>query len=222
MRSASIASTILLLLTLVCYAQSGERTHGPGRITGTVLNENGRPIDHAFVCVSSSGSSHTECSVFTDPNGQFEIQHLPLGTSSVFATKEEDGYSAHSQAPGQKITLTSQEPSANVTVRLAPKAGTLIGSVKDSLTGKPVDKISVIYVAENGQGSGSAGVYAGEFRVNLPTTSAYLVFVSAPGYRTWFYTDPSDQSRVSLRLASGEQKSVDVELVPEPKAADKP
>jgi hypothetical protein len=33
---------------------------------------------------------------------------------------------------------------ANVTIKVGPKAGMLIGSVRDSVTGKPVDKVRVI------------------------------------------------------------------------------
>jgi hypothetical protein len=59
----------------------------------------------------------------------------------------------------------------------------------------------------------------GEFRLNLPTTSDFIIVINAPGYKPWFYVDPSDNSS-SLHLASGEQKSLDVEMVPEPKKND--
>jgi hypothetical protein len=161
------------------------------------------------------GGHRTECNGFTDQGGAFEIQHLPIGTFSVFATKEEDGYS--DQGPGQQVVLTTQDPSANITIKLKPKAGTLIGTVKDSLTGKPVDKILVIFAATDGTSSGNMGMYmGGEFRFNLPTTSDFVIFVAAPSYKPWVYNDPVEG--LSLRLASGEQKSVEIELVPDPKA----
>ena len=219
MRSISIAPILLFLATLLCYAQSGQQALSLGRMNGIVLNEDGQPITHASVCVSSAGSSKTECRVQTNETGQFEIEHMSMGTFHVFATKYEDGYSGENQH-GQKVVLSAQDPSANITIELAPKAGMLIGTVRDSLTAKPVHEIQVAYVSTEGKGSGSAGTYNGGFRVNVPTTSDYIVVVSAPGYKSWIYIDPTDQSP-SLHLASGEQKSVDIELVPKPTTTGK-
>jgi len=215
MRSISIAAILLFLATLLCYAQSGRQALSLGRINGIVLNEDGQPVTHARVCVSLAGSSKTECSVLTDEAGQFETQHLSMGTFYVFATKEEDGYSMQNQGSGQKVVLANQDPGANITIKLAPKAGMLIGTVRDSLTAEPVHRIRVAYISTDGGATGSTGEYTGEFRINLPTTSDFIVVVTAPGYKGWIYTDPSDQSP-SIHLASGEQKSLDIELVRKP------
>jgi hypothetical protein len=207
MRLASLAGTVLLVSTL-CYAQTPQL----GRITGIVLNEDGQPMVHAAACISASGSSKTECNVFSDEGGHFEIQHLASGTFFVFATKEEDGYSGQNQGRGQRVVLNSEGSVANVTIKLAPKSGTLIGTVRDSVTGKRVDRIRIMYVASDGGSTGSAGPYMGEFRFNLRTASDFVIVVSAPGYKPWVYTDPADGP--SLHLASGEQKSLAIELVP--------
>ncbi|MGB8582958.1 MAG: hypothetical protein WCD47_19225 [Candidatus Sulfotelmatobacter sp.] len=67
------------------------------------------------------------------------------------------------------------------------------------MTGKPVNKLHVMWVATDETGTGSSGTYdKGEFRVNLPTTSDLIIFVSAPGYKTWFYTDAADGMRPTL------------------------
>jgi hypothetical protein len=223
MRLTSLVSSLLVLSTLLCVAQTSEQTSSSGRITGIVLSEDGQPIVHAYACVSSAELSTTECNVFTDQGGQFEVQSLPMGIFFVYATKEEDGYSALNQARRrQRVILTPQDPMANVTIRLAPKSGILIGTVRDRLTGRPVERVNVVYVSTDAGYTGSAGQYTGEFRVNLPTTADFIVIVSAPGYKHWFYTDPDDQSRPSLHLASGEQKSLNVELVRESTPVDKP
>jgi Carboxypeptidase regulatory-like domain len=219
MRSISIAPILLFLATLLCYAKSGKQTLSLGRISGIVLNEDGQPVTHASVCVSLAGSSMTECRVQTNETGQFEIEHMSMGTFHVFATKDEDGYSGENQR-GLKVVLSTQDPGANITIKLDPKAGMLVGTVRDSLTAKPVHEIQVAYVSTEGKGNGSAGTYNGEFRVNVPTTSDYIIVVSAPGYKSWIYIDPTDQSP-SLRLASREQKSLDIELVPKPTTVGK-
>jgi len=209
--------TMLAVLSTLLYAQTPAQ--GPGRITVTVLNEDGQPVVHAATCISALGSHKTKCDGFTDQGGQFEIQHLPIGTFLVFATKEEDGYSRLSnQSTGQKVVLTPQEPSANITVKLAPKGGTIIGSARDSLAGKLVDLVHVAYIATDGQTSGGTGIgmgLGGEFRINLSTTSGYVIVITAPGYKPWIYTDPANGP--SSHLASGEQKSVEIELVPDAK-----
>jgi hypothetical protein len=130
MKLITMLCSLTVALSTLLYAQTSEQ----GRITGIVLNEDGQPVVHAAACISALGSSKTECSVFTDQGGQFEIQHLATGTFFVFATKHEEGYA--DQGPGQKVVLTQQEPNANITVKLPPKVGTLIGTVKDGLTGK--------------------------------------------------------------------------------------
>ena len=154
----------------------------------------------------------------------FEIQHLAMGTFLVSAVKEEDGYAAFNQAAGDhnKVVLTLQEPTANVTIKLGPKAGMLIGSVRDSVTGKRVDKIRVLYTAATDErvGGGTASGYmGGNFSLNLPTATDFVIIVTAPGYKPWIYNDPVEG--LSLHLAPGEQKSVDIEMVPDPKATTK-
>ena len=104
MRSISIAPILLFLATLPCSAQSGQQALSLGRITGIVLNEDGQPVTQASICVSLAGSSKTECRVQTNETGQFEIEHLSMGTFHVFATKYEDGYSGENQR-GLKVVL---------------------------------------------------------------------------------------------------------------------
>ncbi len=216
---------VCIVLATLSYAQGPARVpqlpDGQGRITGTVLNQEGQTIASANVCVSVEGSNNnttTYCNTVTDQAGQFEIQHLRMGTFTVSAIKEEDGYSGWNNGRGQKAVLTLQDPTANVTIKLAARSGTLIASVRDSVTGKPVDNIRVLYMAATGEQDGSSsasGYMHGDVRLNLPTTSDFIVFITAPGYKPWFYNDPVDGP--SLRLASGEQKMIDVQL--EPRAA---
>jgi Carboxypeptidase regulatory-like domain len=222
MKLITMACSLAALSTLL-YAQVPQ-AQGPGRITGNVVSEDGQPIANANVCISTTGKSNntvTMCNDVTDQAGHFEIQHVAMGSFLVNAVKEEDGYAGLNQPDHQnKVVLTLQEPTANVTIKLGPKAGMLIGTVRDSVTGKPVDNILVHYMPATDEraGSGTASGYmGGKFNLNLPTAE-FIVFVSAAGYETWFYVDPSNNTP-SLHLASGEQKSVEIELVPDPKAA---
>ncbi len=51
---------------------------GPGRLSGTVLNEAGRPVTDAIVEVW-----HTGLTTRTDASGRFEIASLPVGTHAL-------------------------------------------------------------------------------------------------------------------------------------------
>jgi hypothetical protein len=182
---------------------------------GTVLNEDGQLVDHAKVCTSMTLGAHTEinCRVSTDKDGRFQIEHLQTGTYGVFAEREEEGYTIENQGPGQKVDITVQQSSAIVTVRFSPRGGILIGSVKDKASGRLVEAISVRYMDVD-KGSGGFTRANGNFRITVPTATALVVAVSAEGYKSWVYTDPSDPSHPVLRLASGEQRLLDIELEP--------
>ena len=145
-----------------------------------------------------------------------QIEHLKTDTYGVFAEKEEEGYTDWNQSPGQKVEITIERPSANVTIRLRPRGGFLVGSVKDKTSGKSVDGISVRYMAVD-TGDGGFRRAKENFQITVPTATDLIVAVSAEGYKSWVYTDPSDPSHPVLRLASGEHKLLEIELEPLPK-----
>lgn len=202
---------LAFVASVTCFATA----QPAGRITGTVLNEDGQLVDNATICVSVASGSSTSinCQIFTD-HGQFQIENVKFGSYGLFAINEAEGYSIDNQSPGQKITLMAANPSPNVRVRLRPRGAVLIGTVRDKISGEPVKGISVQYLDVNGKASGSSSFSDGEFRVALPTQCDLVIGVSAKGYEGWVYTDPSSPSRPVLRLGSGERKAVDVELEP--------
>jgi Carboxypeptidase regulatory-like domain len=218
---------ILLLLSVPASAQAGRPSGSvqpEGTITGFVLDPQDQIVEHATVCTTtlskgtsiSMGTSMSTCHTLTDRNGRFTIEHLPMDSYSVSAAKEEDGYSMIGQMPRQKAILTADRPNAQLTVRLGPRSGTLIGTVREKSTGKligPFAKLSVQYVLVDGNGTGAiSGVDGTNLRVNLPAGPELIVFVSGPGYKPWFYIN--DQSRPTLRLEPGEEKAIDAELEP--------
>lgn len=181
-----------------------------------MLDENGQLVENAHVCtsVAKGNETHETCNVPTGESGQFQIEHLNLGSYIVSASKEQDGYSGYQQ-PEQKVTITSSEPDRNVTLRLSPRSGILVGSAKDKATGRPIvnTEVSCFYIGGRlngsitGRGSGD-----GQFQLSVPPKTDLLVVVSAPGYKEWVYTDTANPSWPVLRLGSGEKKVLDVEL----------
>ena len=221
---------IIFLLVATCLAcgQSETQSGGTGTVAGTVLNEEGQLVDHSKVCTQFTSGNQREnrteinCRVSTDKDGRFQIENLKLGTYGVFAIKEDDGYSFDNQAPGQNVRITPDAPWVDVTIRLTHKGGILIGSVKDKTSGHSVKQIQPQYMvidAKCGNGGGSSRA-DGTFRMIVPTACDLVVAVSAPGYKGWVYTDPSDPSRPVLRLSPGEQRKLDIELEPLPNPSD--
>jgi len=226
MRPTHLGLCLLLLSTVVIHAQTSKQSPPEGRITGIVLNDEGQPVAHAYVCATiyeehgQSQGATTGCHGFSGEDGRFELDHWPMGTLSLFAFKPKDGYADANKRLTAKVTLTPQSPFAAVTVRIGPKAGVLAGSVRDKNTGAPIKNIKLTYVAidASARGCGSEleiSDYAGAtFEVTLPTSTDLIVFVSSPSYKPWFYTDTSNGSRPALRLQSGERRSLEIEMEP--------
>jgi hypothetical protein len=218
MRRKWSAVVLLVFAALLTCAQTAIKSPRNGVIVGTVLNEEGQLVDHAMVCTSVTAGNKTSinCLVPTDKEGRFTIEHLEIGTYRVFAINEAEGYSIENQGPGQVVRITADEPWADVTVRLRPKGGVLIGSIRDKMNSKPIKTASVRYLAID-NGGGGFGRTDGEFQMTVPADCDLLIVASAPGYKGWVYTDTSSPSRPVLRLASGERKVLEIELEPLPK-----
>jgi hypothetical protein len=223
MRSTWFAVSLLLLSTSLSHSQMRPE----GRVTGTVLDEFSQPIDKAQVCrvVYLPSKSDATCFAHTDKTGQFEIDHVPMGTYGVVASKNEDGYADFGLTAPVKVTLTPEEPLANVIVKLGPRAGILIPRVRDKVTGTPLPDFFLKWRVDvpDGTWTGTSGFSQWTTRTSIPAAKDVSFQVSAPGYQTWVYTDPSNLSRPSyLRLESGEQKSLSIELQPEAKNTPTP
>src|ERR1700692_817966 len=124
MKLTTIACSLAVVWSTLLYAQTPQ-ARGPGRITGSVVGEYGQPVANANVCItatkaaSTAGSNNTVtmCTGVTDQAGHFEIPHVAMGSFLVSAVKEEDGYPPLNRIadPQNKVVLTLQEPTANVT-----------------------------------------------------------------------------------------------------------
>jgi len=217
---------LLVLLSANLYAQAQENSPffadgARGTIAGTVLDANGQVAEGARVCLSvSSGDRNSgitkeiACSISGDKYGQFQLEHLKMGTYTVFAQDAAD-HASMDEDKGPQVTLTADAPYGHVALRLKP-GGILLGSVTDAVSGKPIRQFQVQYVELDRQGSGSTFGFEGKFRVVVPVATDFVVIVTAQGHKGWVYTDSNDQSRPVLRVAAGDQKELDIELQPLP------
>jgi hypothetical protein len=223
------AVMLLLIASLPTFPQTANSSQPEGTISGTVLDQYGRPFKGVLVCTymmdapSGSKESRGDCpAATTDGEGQFRIDHVAMGAFGVEAIKPDEGYIAFAgTSVKQFVTLTPNQSSTTVALKLGPKPGMLLLRVNDTYTGKPVstymfhwtivdtDKPNVIE-------SGGQGIRPGETRALVPPEKNLRLTVAARGYKEWFYHDGSDPSLPALiRLQPGEEKELPVELEPE-------
>jgi hypothetical protein len=171
-----------------------------GRITGTVSDDLGAPIENANVilCVPSNNCGSLGGSARTSSNGVFELRGLLAGTYYVLARSDRHIDQAYpnvdcqlpnnqscqpSLAGAQAITVTDNQIISNINFQL-PRAGSISGSLGDNLGFLS----GAIYTYKTGLTSGpystdfdldSAGNYivndleAGEYRM-LANFSSYF------------------------------------------------
>ena len=228
---SSVLSTLLLLAAITASAQATQSVSGQpqldGTITGIVTNDDGEPIQGASLCteVTYEHGSGTSCGgTQTDAHGQFSIR-LPLGEIGVYAQKTDGGYwprSVELRMPKtgrmigiKTVTLTREVPTATVKLKIGPRPAMLKFEVKDKSTGKPVESYHVRWIGvDNAMMNAFEGPASRDLAI--PPGVDVIITIHATGYRRWFYLDPST-SQPTLRLASGEEKQLDVELEPEEK-----
>jgi hypothetical protein len=176
---------------------------------------------------AGSKEARGSCSATTDEAGQFRIEHVAMGTIGVEAIGPDDGYIAFAgTSVSELVTLTPNQSSATVVLKLGPKAAFLLPTVKDKFTGKSVTDFEVnwtLFNSDEGSGTSSGGqrITHGIRRTIIPPEKYLVLTISAPGYKKWFYSDPSDPARPAfILLQSGEEKELLVEL--EPQAPESP
>ena len=156
-------------------------------------------------------------------NSEMKLGKLDIRAQAPFGGYWEEDTKA---AILQTVTLTPEEPSRRVTLRIGPRPGIMNLSLRDKETGEFVWSAQIhLSIASRKLGSSGTGNFekseSSGLRVPIRPNSDVILEVSAPGYKTWFYTDPTTESQRTLRLESGEQRSISVELEPDPQDAAK-
>lgn len=166
---------------------------------------------------------HTE----TDASGHFVI-YIPrswFGEFAVTAKKESEDYpdtsmQFYSDGKFETVTLTSPHPSATITIRLGPKAGVLLGTVTDALTGSPLSPcVELRRAAEPNNFLSASGLVKPKYRLLIPSETGVLIEISLDGYRSWYYPGTAKKlAAQAVLLKPGEEKTVDIRLQPDPAA----
>ena len=216
---------LLLLLTyLPATSQENEIVQPSGRIEVTILNDDGEPVKNASVCLLMQRPDHSNshCGLVTDQNGNVQIDNVEMGKVGVHAEVPFGGYwEADTGHLSRMKTVTFTPKSRHVTLRIGPRPGVLNVALRDKVTGEFVSS-AMIHLGTASHEVGSAGTAhfehseSSELRVPIPPTTDVVLEVTATGYKPWVYTDDAMPSLRTLRLESNEQRSLHVELEPDP------
>jgi len=171
-----LAILIVVFGSLFAYSQT--KVALIGEIKGSVIDQNGSPIDGARVYAVPQGltlNDITPRSVKTDRNGEFDFRGgFELEKYKLYSRKDEDayfdpfdGFYADPKAEAPEVDLTQNHPSTTVTVKMGEKAGVLVGRVIDADTGA-VLKARLYFYDGQGHGHRFDSAVDGNYRALLP------------------------------------------------------
>ncbi len=178
---------------MTCVLLALGSAQAQGTITGTVVDETGKPLAGAKVHIAERDRvvGHRLIQYYeTDDNGRFRIPHVPWGTYVLMAGKERAGYpdlvfNFYNDLALPTATLAEAFPSADVMVKVGPKAGVLeLEPVTDAATGKEIPLASVtLRRADNPDLSISGS--ASQRRIFVPSLTRIVAEIMAEGYKSW-------------------------------------
>jgi hypothetical protein len=223
-----IVASILLLAAAVlnsCARQNVIVTgpNGPCEIEGTVIYEDGRPANHATVSAlpTDRWMAGKVPAADTDELGHFHIKRVWLGKFAVTARKEDEGYpdtgsSFYSDGKVDRTTLTSFLQAATVTVLLGPKAGILVGTISDAVSGAPLNPcVDFRRASDPNNFMSGTGLVNAKYRVLVPSDRDVMMKIWYEGHLPWYYPGESNKSAAkSLRLQPGQEKVLHIRLQP--------
>jgi len=207
----------LLLSTVFAISQTPDPTPVDARISGTVVDAQGKPIPHAIVYATEDAASLADAyrvQTTSDAAGRFDFgSKLKHGLYELYARKDKDGYPDPS-APFYRaldftpaiVQLFGEHPETVVALKLGDKAGVLTARIVDAETGQPV---SAGVVLINLQADARRDEIAnGRFTELLPANTDIDVLVERMGANH----DGWSRFETKLNLQPGEQKDLEIRL----------
>jgi carboxypeptidase family protein len=190
----------VLFLSVLSPAQDN------GRISGTVADDTGTPVRNATVYAHPMDRPLYGVipHAISDDTGAYIISKLEYGRYSVSAAKPEDDYPelyltfyVGLHAKLQIARLSPEHLSARINLRLGKKAGVLVGTVTDAITGEPLNaNVEFRRVNEAKNFLSGSGLTNAKFRILVPSDVPITMQVSLDGYENWKYTSASEEARL--------------------------
>jgi protocatechuate 3,4-dioxygenase beta subunit len=146
-----------------------------GVVTGTVLGDDGRPVEGAYVNLRGDGE---RLSARTDAEGVWTCAHVPPGAYALRVSA-----SGRFVAEGARVEVEAGKTAQAAAVRLA-RASTIAGTVVDG-DGRPAAGVLVRAVADRSYASGRSDAQ-GAFTISLAAPGPQRLSVNrGNGYGAW-------------------------------------
>lgn len=218
---------IVLLFSSCAVSQTPDPTPVDGRISGTVVNEDGKPVPGATVYVFEEASSLVDANSVaarTDVAGRFDFgRKLKHGVFEIYARKDKDNYPDPTSKfyqplnfSPQNVQLFGDHPAEKVTVQLKDRAAILEGRVFDADTGRPL-KASVGFINLRTE-AGHSVTASGKFHSLIPANTDVYIIVEEVD------RDHADWSvfTTKVTLQPGQKRYIDVPLSKRATPSDTP
>jgi hypothetical protein len=217
--SAAVPNATIRRYLSVAEARELAKAQKFGNASGRVIDLTGRPVVNAAVHAWSSRMGIVPVAA-TNSRGAFIFRHLEIGKYYLSVEKDYAGYAdtenrfyAAGFAEKSAIVLEEGKTVQCGDLRMGPKAGKLIGTIRDAannqvIVSAPTGQVRKLVLSrvEDPLNSYSAGISIhGNFEVLVPPVP-FRVQVVATGYET------KDFGVFSLK--SGERKRLDIVLNP--------
>lgn len=219
-----VAIVLTLCAQLAAVGVLANTDSDTGLIEGTVSYENGSPANGATVYASPMDRPIMGIipHAITDERGHFAIPHLWLGKYAVGAEKLDEDYldmtnQFYSDGKFETLNLTSRRSAATVSIRLGPKAGILVGTVSDAVTGAPLNPCVEFRRAKKpGNFLSGTGLVNAKYRVLVPSDTDVLMKVWYGEHKPWYYPGTMDKAESRpVNLKPGEETKLDIRLEPD-------
>jgi len=189
--------------------------HGPGCITGVVVDENKKPVAGIKIRILplSAGRTGPHSFATSDENGEFRSQTLEDGTYQVETVNMREGYPPTSlplyRPTGLPVvTVRPGGGCSNIIVSVGPKAGHLNLTVLDAATHEQLSRFRVTLQRTGDLTSTLSLNSNGQRGILVPPLTEVVVQVSALGYQ-------KSESITVKSIPPDGVKELTVELKPE-------
>jgi hypothetical protein len=202
-----------------------------GRITGTVVDDQGTPVRHMVLeyeqldgrwmrsgqkpMTQTDGDGHFSIDIFVNrqddgtlDGGRWAVYpHVDHSKKRNYYVDQFNRFYHVGHAP--EISITPESPNAVVEIRLDPKGGAIMGSVTDAATGSPIESCRMELSWTSDPSRGMGGGMGSRYRWLVPANTEITLKIGAKGYRPQEYHD--------LLVPSGQDKVLDIQLQPDAK-----
>ncbi len=204
----------------------------PGSISGTVLDQQGNPVERAAIQpYDGVGMPIHLRTVHTDHMGHFVIYTMHPGEWELLVSKVEDGYpdpvfdfGTSRTAKPVKVTVKPGASTTGIELHLGPKAAFVHLELFDADTNRPLGAMMLdMQATEPGQQAQSNGEWLHARRRSpadlLIAPGLVRLTVTSPGYLPW---TAEERNHPYLSLRSGEHREFKIKLHPRSDRSDQP